>query len=769
MSDKKAKMARAKEMLEKEFISTETSYVAGLETLIDVYKKPLLALQKKIKVTGDDVKSMFSNVESIHQLHIILLDRFRKNPKEVVKILHNHASYFKIYTQYLSGYDKALQTMDSLGKNKKFQEFLVNQREGGEGRGACLDIMSYLITPVQRIPRYEMLVREILKNTEDGDASKELIEKTYNQVRSIASHINEQKREVENFTKLIKIQNGIRGLDFALFKPSRHLIKEGVLHVQRNRERRKERMVFLFSDILLWTNIKSEYKGHIEVQDSKLIEEEDGEDAEVKFTLVSKGNMLHITCDLEWQKKEWVNSIQKMMNKELEIAASPQGRSNGSMNAFREEPQKCKNCRQDRWKGADYCIHCGTPFAPSDPPKLPSSPPPPKPKTPPTRPRGPSAPSIHPFSQSSRLPRRGGMLEAKARASLGLLSLTVPPQPDERPPEEDVSPRSVPSPRSLSPRSARAPSTPAPARPKMPGGQYAKKEENKGDGLLAKTKEDLVDIIHQKDKKIAELEAKIKSLSSRSPSPSGNKSNLTSYSINTKKNPIKGSKHASASKEDKKTFKSPRNIKSKVGTVKPITGISKTPPPKRRTSSKLGHNASNSVTVAPPSTARDTGISKKRSVSQKPRRSSIGSSATTTTKTKPHRSRTPRARAPYKSKLSMKPQMLSRKPGNNVAIGNTNRPGTATKKSEAKARGRMALKKKRDYLNAIKVGGPVKYQEKDGIARFVGLVHFRAGIWVGIELKQKEGKHNGTVKGRRYFRCKPGYGVLVPAANVVTD
>eukprot|EP00954_Amorphochlora_amoebiformis_P011736 917037-Amorphochlora_amoeboformis.AAC.1 len=64
------------------------------------------------------------------------------------------------------------------------------------------------------------------------------------------------------------------------------------------------------------------------------------------------------------------------------------------------------------------------------------------------------------------------MLEAKARASLGLLSLTVPPQPDERPPEEDVSPRSVPSPRSLSPRSARAPSTPAPARPKMPGGQY---------------------------------------------------------------------------------------------------------------------------------------------------------------------------------------------------------------------------------------------------------------------------------------------------------
>mmetsp|Transcript_18053 Transcript_18053/g.44221 ORF Transcript_18053/g.44221 Transcript_18053/m.44221 type:complete len:352 (+) Transcript_18053:1291-2346(+) len=80
-----------------------------------------------------------------------------------------------------------------------------------------------------------------------------------------------------------------------------------------------------------------------------------------------------------------------------------------------------------------------------------------------------------------------------------------------------------------------------------------------------------------------------------------------------------------------------------------------------------------------------------------------------------------------------------------------------------------ALKKKADYLNTIKIGCPVHYESRVGIAKFVGLVHFRAGIWVGIELKEKSGKHNGTVKGKRYFHCKDGHGILVPAANVVVS
>ncbi|KAM7070682.1 kinesin-like protein KIF13A isoform 1-T1 [Acridotheres tristis] len=50
---------------------------------------------------------------------------------------------------------------------------------------------------------------------------------------------------------------------------------------------------------------------------------------------------------------------------------------------------------------------------------------------------------------------------------------------------------------------------------------------------------------------------------------------------------------------------------------------------------------------------------------------------------------------------------------------------------------------------------------KMGTVRYVGTVDFSAGVWVGVELNVQLGKHDGIVKGREYFHCKPRHGVFV--------
>ncbi|XP_062986494.1 kinesin-like protein KIF13A isoform X3 [Elgaria multicarinata webbii] len=50
---------------------------------------------------------------------------------------------------------------------------------------------------------------------------------------------------------------------------------------------------------------------------------------------------------------------------------------------------------------------------------------------------------------------------------------------------------------------------------------------------------------------------------------------------------------------------------------------------------------------------------------------------------------------------------------------------------------------------------------KTGVVRYVGPVDFSTGTWVGVELYLQMGKHDGTIKGREYFRCKPRHGVFV--------
>eukprot|EP01084_Bolivina_argentea_P105530 188972_1 len=57
-----------------------------------------------------------------------------------------------------------------------------------------------------------------------------------------------------------------------------------------------------------------------------------------------------------------------------------------------------------------------------------------------------------------------------------------------------------------------------------------------------------------------------------------------------------------------------------------------------------------------------------------------------------------------------------------------------------------------------------KYFEKYdcfGFVKFIGNVTGKAGIYFGVELVEPQGKNNGTLKDRQYFKCNDNCGVFI--------
>ena len=64
-----------------------------------------------------------------------------------------------------------------------------------------------------------------------------------------------------------------------------------------------------------------------------------------------------------------------------------------------------------------------------------------------------------------------------------------------------------------------------------------------------------------------------------------------------------------------------------------------------------------------------------------------------------------------------------------------------------------------------KIGGPKK--GNTGYVRYAGPIKGKpeTAIYLGVELDDPVGKHNGTVKNHKYFSCRDRYGYMAPVAT----
>ncbi|KAN0060283.1 hypothetical protein ACQY0O_007612 [Thecaphora frezii] len=127
------------------------------------------------------------------------------------------------------GYDFGL----APAQRKKIKTFMKRCR--AHPKHTQLNVESYLLLPVQRIPRYRLLLEDLVRSTDPSRLrSPEALSRALEHVSRIASNVNESKRQSEQDRKLLSWQFRIRGnLESPLVQPHRRLIRDGPLRLRR--------------------------------------------------------------------------------------------------------------------------------------------------------------------------------------------------------------------------------------------------------------------------------------------------------------------------------------------------------------------------------------------------------------------------------------------------------------------------------------------------------------------------------------------------------
>lgn len=241
----------------------------GVESILSIHKENLLpALEQAVKPLLEDADDTDGTL-SIATAH------------QVGSVFRTYIAYMKQYSTYINNFDNALSRMQAWdaasapmvkgGSNvASLAALSVSGAAGSVGMSPSLtdgaphsgnkmntsqtkrvkaflkaakkhplhsqiNLESYLLLPVQRVPRYKLLLEDLAMCTPPlADSPRDTLDDALNEIASLASLMNEEKRDAESRLRLFYWQKRIASKGPSpLVQPHRKLIMDGSLQLIR--------------------------------------------------------------------------------------------------------------------------------------------------------------------------------------------------------------------------------------------------------------------------------------------------------------------------------------------------------------------------------------------------------------------------------------------------------------------------------------------------------------------------------------------------------
>ncbi|XP_005150847.1 phosphatidylinositol 3,4,5-trisphosphate-dependent Rac exchanger 2 protein [Melopsittacus undulatus] len=329
-----------------ELLKTERDYVGTLEFLVSAFLHRMIqcaAAKVDKNVTEETVKTLFSNIEDILAVHKNFLslveECLQPEPNaqhEVGTCFLHYKEKFRIYDEYCSNHEKAQKILLDLNKIRTVRTFLLNCMLLGGRKNTDVPLEGYLVTPIQRICKYPLLLKELLKRTPRKHSDYAALMEALQAMKAVCSNINEAKRQMEKLEFLEEWQSHVEGWEGSnITDTCTEMLRSGLL-LKISAGNIQERIFFLFDNLLVYCkkkhrrlkNSKASTDGHRYLFrgriNTEVMEVENVDDGTADYHssghTVINGWKIHNTAKNKWfvcmaktpeEKQEWLEAILK--------------------------------------------------------------------------------------------------------------------------------------------------------------------------------------------------------------------------------------------------------------------------------------------------------------------------------------------------------------------------------------------------------------------------------------------------------------------------
>uniref|UniRef100_A0A8C9F6Y4 FYVE, RhoGEF and PH domain containing 3 n=1 Tax=Pavo cristatus TaxID=9049 RepID=A0A8C9F6Y4_PAVCR len=182
-----------------ELLHTEEAYVKRLHLLDQVFCTKL----SEAGISSEVITGIFSNISSIYCFHGQFLlpelktritQEWSVNPR-LGDILQKLAPFLKMYGEYVKNFDRAMDMVNTcMQRSSPFKDVVQNiQKQEVCGN---LTLQHHMLEPVQRIPRYELLLKDYLKKLPEESPDRKDAEKSLELISTAANHSNAAIRKM---------------------------------------------------------------------------------------------------------------------------------------------------------------------------------------------------------------------------------------------------------------------------------------------------------------------------------------------------------------------------------------------------------------------------------------------------------------------------------------------------------------------------------------------------------------------------------------------